>query len=409
MFWNRRPVRIAVGTFLLAAALIVLLPSMTGYTSLDGTVNARFMVISAPIEGTLVTPPPPSGTEVQKGEHLFSIRNERVNTARVSEFEAELAATRDHINNLDRQKTNLIGLRKELQTRLGAFQSATIRNLEHEIGRQRHRIAASQARSSETASDLDRKLRLKAGGYLADIDFDRTRAMQAVTSNETELSRVELKRLEDQLESARKGVFIGDNRNDVPYSLQRIDEITIALADIESKLGEQNVRADKMAKQLRDEQERVNTLGYASIRSPATGVVWRNAVQIGSNVVVGTELSRVLDCSDLFVDILMSEANYDEIFPGRPAQVRLLGRDQTFRGTVQSVRGSAADIEERTLAAIPPEQKGKNARIRVHLETSTLNRDHQNYGQIGRTAQVRFETRSFPLGRWLRSLWFSIS
>ncbi|MFC7664795.1 hypothetical protein ACFQWF_21855 [Methylorubrum suomiense] len=52
MFWNTRIVRILVGLALLAIAVLVMLPGLTGYTSLDGTVNARFAVVSAPIEGS---------------------------------------------------------------------------------------------------------------------------------------------------------------------------------------------------------------------------------------------------------------------------------------------------------------------------------------------------------------------
>ena len=123
--------------------------------------------------------------------------------------------------------------------RLAAFQDATLRNLEHEIGVQQARIAISDARAGETSGDFDRKQRLRTGGYVAESDFDRTRYARVVTNNESELSRIELARLEDQLASARRGVFISDSRNDVPYSLQRVDEITIALADIATKRSEQ--------------------------------------------------------------------------------------------------------------------------------------------------------------------------
>ena len=50
MPWNSRWMRVLVGVLLLSAAILAVLPSFTGYTSLDGTVNARFAVVSAPIE-----------------------------------------------------------------------------------------------------------------------------------------------------------------------------------------------------------------------------------------------------------------------------------------------------------------------------------------------------------------------
>lgn len=48
---NHRLTRIAVGILLLMLAAVALLPGLTGFTSLDGTVNSRLAVINAPIDG----------------------------------------------------------------------------------------------------------------------------------------------------------------------------------------------------------------------------------------------------------------------------------------------------------------------------------------------------------------------
>jgi multidrug resistance efflux pump len=402
-------VRIGVGLLLAAAAALALLPNITGYSSLDGTVNARLVNVAAAIEGTVMNSPPRPGVRVSRGEHLLTIHNERVDTRRLSELTTEFAATQLQIKAYSDQGAELERVRSELRARLTAFQEATVRNLEHEVGVQRARIAIAEARAGETSGDFNRKQRLRTGGFIAESDFDRTLYASVVTRNENEVSQIELARLENQLSSARQGVFISDSRNDVPYSLQRVDEVTIALADIATKRSEQIARKDKLHQQIKDEQERVKNLGAQSINAPQDGVMWRAYVREGSSVVQGAELGRILDCSELVVDVLLGESQYDEIYPGRPAQVRLIGRDDVLPGEVQSVRGSAADVEEKTMAATLPAQKSKNARIRVRLAPSVLNSDYDNYCQVGRTAQVRFESRRFPIVRWLRSLWFSIS
>jgi hypothetical protein len=142
---------------------------------------------------------------------------------------------------------------------------------------------------------------------------------------------------------------------------------------------------------------------------PFVGVIWRNNVVEGSHVIAGNELLQVLDCRDLFVDILVSEVDYDEIYPGRDAQVRLLGRADALDGHVLSVRGSAAVVEDVILAAKLPQSRGKDARIRVALPESALNTDYANFCQVGRSVQVRFRTRSLPIVRWFKALWFSIT
>lgn len=409
MLWNRRIVRIAVGLALLVVGLIVVLPSITGHTSLDGTINARFVIVASPIEGTVVSSAPKSGTIVAHAEHLLSIRNDRVTRSSLTELSGELRATEERLQALALQESELNSLSSTLQERIDAYRGAMIVNLDQLISMQTERISANEARRNETKNDLTRKEQLRLTGHLPESDLDRARALQRIAEREYESSRFEFERLKQQRDAARRNVFVGEGRNDVPYSLQRVDEIKIALLDLATRRREQEARYVKLRAQVSEQEGYLQNLGFASLRSDFDGVMWRNNVVAGSNVVVGTELLSILDCSDLFVDIVVHEANYDDLYPGLEAEVRLFGRDSAIPGHVLSVRGSRADMEDKVLAATPPRIEGKYARIRVQLSPSDLNTDYQNYCQVGRTAQVRFRTRSVPFVRWLRSLWFSIS
>ncbi len=401
--------RVLVGLALLACAVLAVLPALTGYTSLDGTVNARFAVLSAPIEGMILRTAPKAGTALSAGSHLVTIRNERVNRSAAASLAAELETVRKRIAASDMQRQQLGRLRNELADRLREYQTATLAGLEQEIATIRQRIAINEAQQVAANSELQRRQTLGATGVVAGSQVEQARAAQAVSEGEGRVARTQLARLQNQLDGIRQGVYVGDGRNDVPYSRQRMDEVTIQLAEIDVRLKENEAREEQLEKQLAEEQDRIKRLEGAVIEMPFAGVVWRNSVVGGTHVVAGQEIIRILDCRDLFVDILVSEADYDEIAPGRIAEIRLYGSGDALEGQVVSARGNAAVVEEPTLAAMPPQSRGKNARIRVSLVGSNLERDFENFCQVGRSVQVRFDTRSFPLKRWINSLWFSIS
>ncbi len=409
MLLNSRLVRILVGLALLAVGILAVLPTITGYTSLDGTVNARIAIISAPIEGTVLNTPPKVGTPFPEGQTLLSIQNERINRAVVGTLSGELEAARQRLLALDSQRQQLARLRDDLSKRLTSYQQASIRAVEQEIAVMQQRIGINRAQQQAADAELQRRASLGQSGIVAGSQVEQARAGQATTVGEGRVAAADLERLNRQLESLKNGVFVGDGRNDVPYSRQRQDEITIQLTEIDTRLKETEARVHQIENQLEEETARVARLERAEIKMPFNGVIWRNNVVVGSNVVVGHELERILDCRDLFVDILVSEVDYDEIFPGREAQIRLLGRESSLRGVVGSVRGSAAVVEEVTLAATPPVSKGKNARIRVTLDPSDLNEDFANFCQVGRSVQVRFASRTIPFSRWIKALWFSIT
>ncbi|RRH96693.1 HlyD family efflux transporter periplasmic adaptor subunit [Mesorhizobium tamadayense] len=408
MFWNKRFVRIAVGVMLLAAAVLALLPGLTGYTSLDGTINARFAEISAPIEGTVLQTPPKTGTHLREDAALLTIRNERVNRAVETSLVAELETTRNRVRALENQRSELEALRARLGRRFDAYSKAMINSIEQQIAISRQRITMLAARRSASAAELRRNSTLMARGVVSQSSVDEAEATEIGASAEVEVENLTLKRLERQLEAMRQGVFLEDGQNDVPYSHQRQDELAIQIADLDARAAESRTRLGQISNQLAEEARRVDSLERAVMTMPFNGVIWRNNVVAGANVVAGNELLRVLDCRDLFVDILVPEVDFDQIYPRRAAEVRILGTDNVIDGEVISVRGNSAVVEEPTLAAMPPSGRGRNARIRVALANSSLNTDYSNFCHVGRSVQVRFHTRSFTMAQWLTRLWFSI-
>jgi multidrug resistance efflux pump len=409
VIWNRRSVRITVGILLLIGAVMAVLPTVTGYTSLDGTVNARISIVSAPIKGIITTDPPKTGVPLLGGAELFGIRNDQIGRTAEVQMEAELEAARRRLAATADQLTQLATLRNELEARRQEYQKASIQNLILEIEIRRQRITTAAALKQAADADLARKQRLGTSGIVAEVMVEQARAASIAAENAGLSAKAELARLSQHLDAMKQGIFVGEGRNDVPYSQQRIDEVTIQLAELQFRDKDLKARIAQFNMQHDDEHERNRALSYAIIRMPFEGVIWRNNVVAGSHVLEGNELLQVLDCRDLFVDIIVSEVDYDEIFPGRAAEVRLLGRADTLEGKVLSVRGSAAVVADVVLAAKPPQSRGRDARIRVGLAESSLNTDYANFCQVGRSAQVRFRTRSLPIVRWFRALWFSIT
>ena len=409
MIWNHRITRIVVGLLLLALVTLVSLPTITGFTSLDGTVNARFAVVNAPIDGTIAEESLKVGSPVKAGQSLAEIRNTRVNRAILASLEADHNTALDRVAALKKEREELSALREELSTRLEVYKQTTIANLEREVEILRKKVEVSQAQDLVAQVDLSRRMQLESKGILTQKLVEAARAAGAATGGEVEISNLTVDQLQQRLNAVRQGIFVfGDGQNDVPYSRQREDEVVVRINDLNSRIAENETKATEVQKQLVEEGNRVDSLESATAVAPFDGVVWSRSIVNGSNVVLNNELMRLLDCRELFVDILVPEVNYDEIYPGLAAQVRLFGRSDVFKGVVISVRGSSAAVEIDSFAASLPPSTQRNARIRVHLDPSFMNEDFANFCQVGRTVQVRFSKHGIDVFNWVKSLWFSI-
>ena len=375
-FWNRRLVRVSIGLLLLTCFVLVALPSLTGHTSLDGTVNARFAVIAAPIEGSVTAMPPGAGTYLAKNSDLFRVRNDRISRTAEAQLEADLGAAHDRQIAFQKQRGELALLRTDLTGRLLAYQQASVQSIQQEIEIRLQRTNAARAQQVVAEADLNRKVSLGNRGIVTDSSIEQARSASVGAVSAGSIAKAELEQLQRQLEAVSKNIFVGEGRNDVPYSQQRMDEVSIQLADVQVREAAETARIIQLKKQLEIERGRNDSLEQAPIRMPFDGVIWRNSVVEGSNVVVGADMMRVLDCRELFVDILVEEAYYDQISIGQWAEVRLLGSGDIFTGNVTSLRGSSAIVEDINMAAVLPMNQGRSARVRVALAKSALELDY---------------------------------
>ncbi|MCG5480377.1 HlyD family secretion protein [Sinorhizobium alkalisoli] len=409
MILNHRITRITIGVLLLVLVAVVLLPGLTGFTSLDGTVNARLAVVNAPIDGEIAGPPARIGTPVSEGEAIAAIRNSRVSRSVLASLRAEHGTALRRIAALERERDALVRLRDQLADRLEVFKSATIASLERELEILRKRVEVAEAQDTVAQVELDRRQQLETRGIFTRKMVEAAQAAGAAAGGEVEINNLTAELLEQRLAAVRKGIFVlGDGQNDVPYSRQRQDEVIVRINDLNSRIAENRTRASQIGVQIAEEDRRVRNLEAATVTSPFDGVVWSRNIVSGSNVVLNNEMMRILDCRDLYVDILVPEVDYDEIYPGREAEIRLLGRSDVFKGQVQAVKGSSAVVEKDLVAATIPEADERNARIRILLAPSALNTDFANFCQVGRTVHVRISKRTVRFSQWIESLWFSL-
>jgi hypothetical protein len=182
MNWNHRLLRITVGLFLVGIVVVALLPGMTGYTSLDGTVNARFAIINAPIDGTIAQATPKVGTLLAEGMPLLIIHNERVNRAVFASLSAERNTALDSITALRRERDELAQLRDELSTRLNIYKEATIASILQDLSILRERVESSEAQNVAAQADLVRRRQLGLQGIASASIIELARAAGITTT-----------------------------------------------------------------------------------------------------------------------------------------------------------------------------------------------------------------------------------
>jgi multidrug resistance efflux pump len=379
---------ISVGAALLVGGLYVTVGEHLAGTSGDATVNARIVTVRAPIDGYLSLPVRELGARVSAQQVVGEIFDTRYDAVRLLDTENSLAALRTDLQRVTAQVTTLDQARAQLQEQTDRYQSGRVQQIEARIGEAQATLESAQARLREADSALRRTTDLTQRGLQTTITLDKAKAGREVAEQDIQSAQQRLAFLKTELESARKGVFLGDSYNDTPFSSQRIRELDLRLADLRNEQQQIDQRIAQASGQLAAERVRINKLTSATLTSATGAQVWDVLATEGEYVHRGQVLLRLADCSDILISAGVSESVFNALQPGSPAQLRLFRDDRVFDATVIRLGGSGASVLFTNLAVGASAEHLK--RFHVTLSAPQLAAQGDLQCAIGRTGRLLF-------------------
>lgn len=401
-FTTLKPVKrlLLLGILLIAAAVLV--PAMANFQSVNAIVNTRYVAIKSPIEGSLEGFSKMPGQAIEDGEELLRISNTRFKESAVNEMEVEQKTLAERSLGLQQHLKNLKQLQKELQTRVTVHRSHEFLRLEEQLAQAKSEKKAQESLIREQEQLVRRNNLLMKENFISSAQNEAAQYALEVTQSRLEIFKARIKLLETEKQAVQNFVYLGEGRNDVPYTQQRLDDIRLQITDVAARLRENDQRSSDVQLQIDKEREKMALSRSASIRSPSKGVLWRKFGNNGTEVVIGAELAHVIHCENLFLDVAVPESSLESFEVGKPVQYRLIGSSKWLSGSIDAATGSGNNLQDVTLAAQLNREK-KDARIFVKIQASDLNKPQQNLCYAGRQVDVKVQRDWRPLV-WLSRL-----
>lgn len=384
--------RLVAGLVLISLALYVSLPNIVGLVGSEAVVNGRLISIYAPIEGKVMVEPPPVGRELKPGDVVAVIENDRQDRSFLNELRTEHATLIERIEALDHQDRDLLATRQDLLVRSNQFRSVREQVLDRQIEEAQAGARAAVALADERRGNLARRSELFDQGHLSRAALDEAAAQARTAAERLSEARSAVKRLQTERQAAQEGVFVDASQNDVPYSRQRIDEIALRRQDLQARRREYEIRVREIENQMQVEEQRLAAQAKSTQTAPSRAVVWQRSVARGNDVVIGAELLQLLDCDDLFLEVMLDQAHFDAVRPGNPATVRLIGSSGKLPGVVRTMRGNAVSARDTRAVAHPGDKREGQFAVTVIVDKDALRAETGTFCGVGRSARVWFET-----------------
>lgn len=370
-----------IARLLLAAVIAVCLTSVAAtrvlyQTSIEAVLNAPRIEIEAPTDGVLGAFAVEPGRTVKTGALLVSLRRDEFSRGTTDELGARLKSLRDRSATLDTQMTSLRALRDSLHLRVKAYRTATIAQLTAAS-------ASATSRAVERAQNLSRAIELRSANGTTQVDVDRARSESAVADAESASARA-------ALAAAERGVVTGQGAQDVPYSQQRIDELSVQLTNLAAEASLVQIELESLQRTSASDAAVSQIDGSIDVRATVDGVVWSARQSVGAHVTKGSTLVTLIDCSRLYLDATISPRHQDQIQPGAEVRLRFAGTSHEFPGNVSYVRGGGVRDDGEAAAQLTLSNRRNDSHAIIEVKPEVVGASPGNFCQVGRSAKVIF-------------------
>ncbi|MEJ0051919.1 MAG: HlyD family efflux transporter periplasmic adaptor subunit [Methylovirgula sp.] len=346
----------------------------------NAVVSSYTVPLRTPIDGVVYAMPLKVGDLVHQNDRIATVTDDRVNNLHLIDLREHLTRTRAELAVVSVEMNSLETLRAALQRRADYFKEWSSARIQGSLTEAQDQLLALNYRRDEAKQTLDRRSVLAERGFSSTADLDKAKADFGTALNEAEAQRGRIVSFEAQLAAIKSGIITDPGSTDTPYSQQREDEITIRLQDltqqrqfIVSDIGETMGR-------LASEEARIAKMRTAIMVAPTAGMIWKiNAAQ-GERINAGEPIAEIVDCNSAFIIADVPQARVPDISAESKVEFMISGETAKRYGRVASVTSDPTDGDH-NLAAIPFEEKGATATVRIRI-------DGERGCLVGRRARV---------------------
>ncbi|ESA33638.1 hemolysin d [Leptolyngbya sp. Heron Island J] len=413
-------VYIALALLATSVGLASIYYRLTHITVRDGLVNGRAVRIQAPIDGTIASFYAHPGVQVRKGQVLAMLAPlpkslldnsiSEVVTARYQEpdpsqvREIQLVSAQQTLQLLNQQLDQLYQQEQILQTATVDIAAETAKYAD---------AAVVAAVSQETAArrKYERFSLLLEKGAVSQHEVDELEAEwihQQLAVEEAQLeqniSAINIKTVAQQVPNESTLRDLQSQQRNLYEEIQRQEN------HIAQLLIEQPLDAPQTSTEIASPIANSNN-SLVPLMAPFDGVIYSTQHDAGELVDRPAELLSLLDCNELWVEVLISTDQARRIDVNQPIRIQRMSQPETIIGHVDFITAiSTGEITkaraEALLPTVPANLIDQSlARIRVRIPANQEAEKSYQFCGVGESAKLTFGTSTSAgafLKNWLR-------
>ncbi|RVT91906.1 HlyD family efflux transporter periplasmic adaptor subunit [Rhodovarius crocodyli] len=330
--------------------------------------------LRAPIDGQLHMAAHQPGALMEEGTLLGRVVKERVDTRRLAELQAGVAALEGDVRALEARAQGTRALAGAASRTAEAFRRTRMDQIRARVAESAAQVAAAEAKLREATAAASRGQQLVRQGFATQASMD-------VLARDLQVAQDQLRAAQEQRNAqlaeqrgAENGIFATDNATDRSISQQTEDRLALSLVEVEALLAERQARLAALRGQEAAEARLVALNQQAELRVNGRATIARLLARPGEYLRAGQDIARLTDCGATTLTAELEERDYRAVRLGQPAWFQPAGSSERLEARV---------IQLTPISLAPGEARTRpQAILRMVQETDTC--------ETGRMGTVRF-------------------
>jgi len=360
----RRAIALTVSGSLAALVLTAALPPLVADQSDRAVIDAPVTLLTAPIDGEVTSLKAAPGAALDPHSQVAEIVNSRVDRATLIALEGKQDDTAENLQAIRARRSSDEQYIHTLGDQIARQTAITEARYEQQIVELRGQVGAAGAVAEEKRQIVDHHTDMVARG-VASPELVRNATQQLAGAQFGQQSAdAKLAEKQAQLDSARKGIFVGDDVHDLAATIQKKRDMEF---DVQRLAIEETQVSSALQNQigLRDaERTRLASLERSNVQVPGPGEVIYVGASAGRHVAAGDTLARMVDCRAAFVVAIFSYRQGTNMTPGTRVTIDA-GSSGVSDGTVTEVLPKTSDKVDETYALPFPQTERRELYVLV--------------------------------------------
>jgi EAL domain-containing protein (putative c-di-GMP-specific phosphodiesterase class I)/multidrug resistance efflux pump len=369
-----------------------------------GLLNGRTVRLQSPVKGNVTDFYAQPGAKVQAGQVLARIQQGREEEAALLQLEGEVQSKSNQLNAAVQTQTVLQAQAAGLASRSESVWSFASQVSTTDLSAQRAAMDGAIAQSNVAKLNRDRYQGLADAGAISRQTAEQYRAAWEVAEANVRQAQSALEAAQANAAAAQSRTLMSENPGLGNSFAQEAGQIQQQIQTQASLVRTLTAERDNAQQRLAKARSIFSARQDLAVTAPFAGVIYQTERERNEQVEPAAPLMTLLDCNDLWVEIVMSAREAGAIDLSKSVKVELgdatvLG-EVTLRQPISSAQGGEMQFRSTRVQAlqpvIPAELAGQAlTRLTIRIPPPTTQSQSQQFCGVGQLARLTFSKKLF--------------